>query len=131
MKGLEHPVPVGFIAIFYDKNGVTAPLCDGGSDLTTKSASPAVEQEFFLIVVLNFHQLLIDGSEFGTGEGEAKHDGCFAAVMLVSAAYGRAIFIAKYRYIDGIWNVGAFKLRLTSYINPNKFVTSEQRCLNR
>ena len=125
MQGLEHPVPEGFIAIFYDKNGVTAPLGDGGGNLTTKSASPAVKQEFFLMGMLYVHQLLVDGCEFGSGEGEAKHDGRFAAFMLVSAAYGRAIFIAKYRYIDGIWNVGSFKFRLTSYINPNKLVTSE------
>ena len=131
MQGLQDPIAVRFIAIFNNEDGVTAPLCDGGGNLTTKSAPPAVEQEFFLIVVLNFHQLLIDGCEFGTGEGEAKHDGRFAAFMLISAAYGRAIFIAKYRYIYRIGNVGAFKFRLTSYINPNKFVTSEQRFLNR
>lgn len=125
MKGLEHPVSIGFVTIFDDKDGVTAPLGDGGCNLATQSASPAVEEQFFLMGVLNFHQLFIDGSEFRSGEGEAKHDGCFAAVMLVSAAYGRAIFIAKYRYIDGIGNVGPFKFRLTSYINPNKFVTFE------
>lgn len=125
MKGLQDPIAVRFIPIFNNEYGVTAPLGDGGCNLATQSASPAVEEQFFLMGVLNFHQLFIDGSEFGSGKGEAKHDGCFAAVMLVSAAYGRAIFIAKYRYIDGIGNVGPFKFRLTSYINPNKFVTFE------
>jgi len=110
---------------------VAAPLGNGGSDLATKSASPAIEEEFFLMVMLDFHQFLVDGSEFGSGKREAKHDGRFAAFMLVSAAYGRAIFIAKYRNIDGIWNVGPFKFGLASYINPNKIVTSEQRFLNR
>lgn len=131
LQGLQDPISVGFVAIFDNKNGVTAPLGDGRGNLATKSASPAVKQEFFLMGMLHCHQFLVDGCEFGSGEGEAKHDGCFAAVMLISAAYGRAIFIAKYRYIDRIRDVGPFKFRLTSHINPNKIFTSEQRFLNR